>query len=68
MTKVYCKHHMIQSTCEWCRRERQSAGKWKRNMVPRTGLQLKYLRMIIKPADLKVLLKKYVAAKQSVLK
>lgn len=59
-----CKHQLYPQTCGWCRQEKKSAGKWKVNVRPRTGLQIKYLRMIMPAKDLEILIDRYVAAKK----
>lgn len=63
----YCKHQLPTETCEWCRKEKQGAGKWKVNIRPRTGLQIKYLRKFMTEVEVERMIDKYVEAKQSVL-
>jgi len=41
--------------------------KWKAEQIPKHTLMLKYLRIIMKPAELEDLVKRYVAAKKSAI-
>lgn len=38
--------------------------RWQADRVPQYGLSLKYLKMILKPAELKDLIAKYMSAKE----
>ncbi len=44
------------------------SNKWKSDTIPQHTIMIKYLRRILKPAELEDLLTRYVAAKQEEIK